>query len=134
MIMKPRQIVLALSAALLLSATAMPASAKPGKWTAPSLQGHAHKVDQNYVIRNRAISSRTPSMQNRGSLFAQNGISRAEAKSIARQHVKGGEVVDVVPKGKTYRVRVIAKDGRVLDVLIDANTGRVQKVIGAVKR
>ena len=50
-----------------------------------------------------------------------------EAKSIARRRVKGGEVVDIARNGDTYRVRVIARDGRVVDVFIDANTGRVKR-------
>ncbi len=58
--------------------------------------------------------------------FAQKIISASKAKMIARSRVKGGEVVDVSLRGKTYRVRVIAKNGRVVDVLIDANTGRVK--------
>ena len=57
---------------------------------------------------------------------AQRSISPAEAKSIARRHVPGGEVVDITRRGDTYSVRVIAKSGKVVDVLIDANTGRVK--------
>ena len=60
-------------------------------------------------------------------LEAQRSISPAEAKSIARSRVKGGEVVDISRRGDTYRVRVIAKNGKVVDVYIDANTGRVKK-------
>ncbi len=60
-------------------------------------------------------------------LEAQRSISPAEAKSIARQRVPGGEVVDIKRRGDTYSVRVIKKSGKVVDVLIDANTGRVKK-------
>ena len=60
-------------------------------------------------------------------LQSQRAISPAEAKSIARSRVKGGEVVDISRRGDTYRVRVIAKNGKVVDVFIDANTGRVKK-------
>ncbi len=60
-------------------------------------------------------------------LEAQRSITPAEAKSIARRQVPGGEVVDISRRGDTYRVRVIAKSGKVVDVLIDANTGRVKK-------
>ena len=59
-------------------------------------------------------------------LQTQRSISPAEAKSIARSRVKGGEVVDISRRGDTYRVRVIAKNGKVVDVYIDANTGRVK--------
>jgi len=57
---------------------------------------------------------------------SQRSISPAEAKSIARKHVPGGEVVDIRRRGDTYSVRVIKKSGKVVDVLIDANTGRVK--------
>lgn len=57
---------------------------------------------------------------------AQRRISASEAKSIARRKVRGGEVVDLSLNGGTYRVRVIARDGRVVDVYIDAATGRVK--------
>lgn len=60
-------------------------------------------------------------------LEAQRSISPAEAKSIARKRVPGGEVVDIKRRGDTYSVRVIKKSGKVVDVLIDANTGRVKK-------
>ena len=58
---------------------------------------------------------------------AQRSISAAEAKSIARKQVPNGEVVDIKRRGDTYSVRVIKKSGKVVDVLIDANTGRVKK-------
>ena len=58
---------------------------------------------------------------------AQRSISPAEAKSIARKRVPGGQVVDIKRRGDTYSVRIIKKSGKVVDVLIDANTGRVKK-------
>ena len=119
MITKRRHIVLALSAAFMLGATAMPASAKPGKWKAHPQQSHA---PQSYVQKGQFKTKKQFHP-----LMAQSQISAAEAKSIARRRVKGGEVVDISRKGNTYRVRVIAKDGRVVDVLIDANTGRVKR-------
>lgn len=119
MITKRRHIVLALSAALMLGATAMPASAKPGKWkTYPQ---------QSYASQNHAQQRHFNARKQFYPQMVQNQISAAEAKSIARRRVKGGEVVDISRRGNTYRVRVIAKDGRVVDVLIDANTGRVKR-------
>lgn len=56
----------------------------------------------------------------------QRSITPAEAKSIARKAVPGGQVVDIKRRGSTYSVRVIKKSGKVVDVLIDANTGRVK--------
>lgn len=58
--------------------------------------------------------------------WAQRKISASEAKSIAMRKVPGGEVVDISLKGNTYRVRVIRRDGRVVDVFIDAMTGRAR--------
>ncbi len=60
-------------------------------------------------------------------LEAQRSITPAEAKAIAKRKVEKGKFVDISRKGDTYRVRLIAKSGKVVDVLIDANTGRVKK-------
>ena len=105
-----RHIVLGLTAILLAGATAMPATAKPAKWkkTPYSTQ-----------------SSFAPTV-NDTPRWAQRKISASEAKSIAKRRAGGGEVVDISRNGNTYRVRVIRKDGRVVDVLIDATTGRVK--------
>jgi uncharacterized membrane protein YkoI len=59
---------------------------------------------------------------------AQSSISPAQAKSIAQSRVKGGQAVDIKRSGDTYRVRVIAPNNKIVDVYIDANTGRVTKV------
>ncbi|MEL7231978.1 MAG: PepSY domain-containing protein [Pseudomonadota bacterium] len=53
-------------------------------------------------------------------------ISASEAKRIALSRVRGGEVVDIRRTGDAYRVRVIARDGRVIDIVVDARTGRVR--------
>ena len=53
-------------------------------------------------------------------------ISASEAKRIALSRVRGGEVVDIRRTGNAYRVRVIARDGRVVDIVVDARTGRVR--------
>ncbi len=57
--------------------------------------------------------------------YAQRSISASEAKSIAARAVRGAKFVDISRSGGRYRVRMIRKDGRVVDVLIDAATGRV---------
>jgi len=56
--------------------------------------------------------------------YAQNMISASRAKAIARSRVPGSKYVDMSRNGNVYRVRV-KKDGRIIDVLIDATTGRV---------
>jgi len=58
---------------------------------------------------------------------AQNAVTPAEAKSIARKKVPGGEFIDLERKGDTYFVKFIDKSGKVVYVKIDANTGRVKK-------
>ena len=73
-----------------------------------------------------SVSAQAQSWGGRLDFQAQRSISPAEAKSIARRYVPGGEVVDIKRRGDTYSVRVIAKSGEVIDVLIDANTGRVK--------
>ena len=56
---------------------------------------------------------------------SEGGVSAAQAKNIARQQVPGGEVVDVSRNGSVYRVRIVAGSGRVVDVSVDARSGRV---------
>lgn len=73
-----------------------------------------------------ATSAHAQNWDSRVVLEAQRSISPAEAKSIARKRVPGGQVVDIKRRGDTYSVRVIKKSGKVVDVLIDANTGRVK--------
>lgn len=59
--------------------------------------------------------------------YAQNAVTPAEAKSIARKRVPGGEFLDLKRKGDTYFVKFINKSGKVVYVKVDANTGRVKK-------
>lgn len=59
-------------------------------------------------------------------LIAQKKISPSEAKSIARKRVRGADVIDLSFDGKTYKVRMQKKNGRVVDVYVDAATGRVR--------
>jgi len=107
---KRRYIALAAAALLVAGATAMPASAKPAKWKETPFSAPANFAPTvNDMPR-----------------WAQRKISASEAKSIARRRAGGGEVVDISRNGNIYRVRVIRKDGRVVDVLIDATTGRVR--------
>lgn len=58
--------------------------------------------------------------------WAQTRISQAQAKAIARRQVPGATVQHIFLNGNTYRVRMLKRDGRVVDVLIDATTGRVR--------
>ena len=78
------------------------------------------------ALSGSAVSAQAQDWGGRMNFEAQRSISPSEAKAIARRKVPGGEVVDISRKANTYRVRVIRKDGRVVDVLIDARTGRVK--------
>ena len=114
MMTKRKYIALA-AAILMVGATAMPASAKPAKW----------KKNQRSAPSSFAPAGFAPGAQNLPR-WAQRSISASEAKSIARRKAGGGEVVDISRNGNNWRVRVIRKDGKVVDVLIDATTGRVK--------
>jgi uncharacterized membrane protein YkoI len=69
-------------------------------------------------------SAPTPPQSREFLRYAQSAVSASEAKAIARRTVPGSVYVDMSRKGNVYKVRV-KKDGRIVDVLIDANTGRV---------
>jgi uncharacterized membrane protein YkoI len=54
-------------------------------------------------------------------------ISASQAKSIAQRRVPGAKFVNVQMSGRdTYRVRLQQKNGRIVDVYVDARTGRVK--------
>lgn len=110
MITKCRYIALGLAAIFIASSFAMSAEAKPAKW-----KKSPYSTSSNFAPAVNDIPR-----------WAQRRISASEAKSIAKRRAGGGEVVDISRNGNTYRVRVIRKDGRVVDVLIDATTGRVK--------
>lgn len=105
--MKPTHILAGLAAAAVVLTAAPSAEARP---------------DRMRMQKRPAIAAAPYAMPQR---FAQNMISPSRAKAIAKRRAGGGEVVDIARKGNRYRVRVIRKDGRVVDVLIDAATGRV---------
>jgi len=96
MITNRRHIFTALSAVLLLGAAAMPAHANVGNLEI--------QPAQNYILPAQSFNILDHDMSAQDyELWVQNKISAAQAKSIARRQVKGG------------------------DVFIDANTGRVKR-------
>lgn len=103
-------------AAPLLAAALMatPAQAKPG---------HGH-----YKVKNAPAYTQSygPRIVYDVPLWAQAKISAGQAKSIARKRHKGAKFVDISRKGNVYVVRLIKKDGHVIDVFVDAMTGRVK--------
>jgi len=58
--------------------------------------------------------------------YAQKKISPSDAKSIARRKVSNADVIDISLDGNTYKVRMQKKNGHVVDVYVDATTGRVE--------
>lgn len=111
---------IALTAGLLAGTvfTAMPASATQ---SSRDMTYRPVAVTQPYA----RVQYRTPQYQT-PQRWAQSRISASQAKSIARQRVPGASVVDIFLNGNTYRVRMLRRDGRVVDVFIDATTGRVR--------
>lgn len=58
----------------------------------------------------------------------QRRISASRAKSIALERVRGAKFIDVqLVSSDTYRVRLKQNNGRIIDVYVDAHTGRVRK-------
>lgn len=94
-----------ISALLLAAFVSAPASAAIPQWAQPDA----------------AAAASAPSLQ-----LVQREISPREAKAIALSRVPGGEVVDIRRTSDAYRVRIIARDGRVIDIIVDAVTGRVR--------
>ena len=113
-----RHITIAVTGVLSLLFTATPATAKPAKWL--DMDKSMPSVSQNFAPQ---IRNQTPPDLGK---WAQRRISASDAKAIARRRVPGAEVVDISLKGNIWRVRLIRKDGRVVDVSVDATTGRVR--------
>lgn len=84
---------------------------------AAAIPAHAAPSPLNHVLSKSQSASYVQ--------YAQNMISPSRAKAIAAQRVRGAKFVDISRSGSKYRVRMLRKDGRVVDVLIDAATGRV---------
>lgn len=68
---------------------------------------------------------------NRVEKFAQRkqerGISASQAKAVAQRSRPGSKFVNIqMSGGNTYRVRLQEKNGRIVDVYVDARTGRVK--------
>lgn len=76
-------------------------------------------------VQKADLSSAAASQSSTYVKFAQNRISASKAKSIALAQVRGGEYLDLRLVGNTYIVR-IRSQGRIVDVRIDATTGRVK--------
>ena len=73
----------------------------------PASRGEINRVDTQYAQRKR--------------------ISASQAKSAAMRKVRGAKFVNVqLLNQSTYRVRLQQKNGRIVDVYVDAYSGRVK--------
>jgi uncharacterized membrane protein YkoI len=57
-------------------------------------------------------------------------IGTQRAVSIARSRAGGGQVLDAGLSGENYRVRIRTADGRVIDFIIDAESGTILAMDG----
>jgi len=80
------------------------------------------------LINHEAMgSAETSSQEINIKYFVQSEITASEAKAIAGKEYPDAEVVDISRSGAQYKVRLIRKDGRVIDLFIDVATGSVVK-------
>lgn len=109
----------ALVGSLSLPALASAEAVSPAKVSEPVFEvlSHSSSLSASVIFSDLKLNS---------DLFVQSSISASKAKAIALKKVKGSEVVDISRNGGVYRVRLIRKDGRVVDVFVDAKTGRVK--------
>jgi uncharacterized membrane protein YkoI len=78
--------------------------------------------------RGRGPDGNGPPGQNRDRGGQVIGTQRAVA--IARSRAGGGQVLDAGLAGSNYRVRIRTPDGRVIDFIIDAETGAILAMDG----
>lgn len=98
--------------------------AAPPSHAQNSDRAYSQQWDRNAPMRG-TLRSQAPRWEFQQ--FAAARISAQEAKSIAMRTVPGSEFLDIrLMDGQIYRVRVI-KDGRRIDVWVDAQTGRVRR-------
>lgn len=109
----------ALIGAIALPTLASAEGVNPVKASEPVFEGLAHTSPLSTAV---IFSDAKPGTD----LLVQRSVSASQAKAIALKRVKGGEVVDISRNGGVYRVRLIRNDGRVVDVFVDAQTGRVK--------
>ncbi len=86
--------------------------------------------DMGYTMQNQLEWSQIDRRADRAETIyaqAQSKISASQAKSAAMRRVRGAKFINVqlVNQG-TYRVRLQQKNGRIVDVYVDAYTGRVK--------
>ncbi len=108
----------------LVLATAQSAAAKAQMRRIPFVDAPA------LVTQGQHISEHSSTGSALSILYAgneQHRISPSQAKSAAMRRVRGAKFVNVQLVGQnTYRVRLQQKNGRIIDVYVDAYTGQVK--------
>lgn len=114
--MKQLRHISVIAIALLASAAmAMPASAKPAKGKSKT-ERFVPPMSQTFI----------PAERNQLPKWAQQRISYSQAKSIALRRYPGAKYIDTRLNGNTYTVKLLLKNNRMVNVKIDAVTGRVR--------
>ena len=86
--------------------------------------------DMGFAMSNQSEWSQTQRRGEQAEMLyaqAQRRISASQAKSSAMRRVRGAKFVNVqLVNQSTYRVRLQQKNGRIVDVYVDAYTGQVK--------
>ncbi len=118
MMIKTRHIILSLmAAALVYPASSAMAAQSPKKDALPAPFGMSAQFDSNRPARTSPLIQR---------YAQQRRISASRAKSAAMSRYRGAKFINVQLSGNVYRVRLQQKNGRIIDVYVDARTGRVR--------
>ena len=112
---------------IVMAAVAFPAG---NALATPAQNAHDMGLDMGYAAQNQLEWSQIDRRAERAETLyaqAQRKISASQAKSAAMRRVRGAKFINVqlVNQG-TYRVRLQQKNGRIVDVYVDAYTGRVK--------
>lgn len=111
----------------IIAATVLPAG-----YAMATPAGNAQNMglDMDYAVQNQMQWPQTDRRAERVQILyaqAQRKISASQAKSAAMRRVRGAKFVNVqLVNQSTYRVRLQQKNGRIVDVYVDAYTGRVK--------
>ncbi|WP_246439054.1 PepSY domain-containing protein [Teredinibacter franksiae] len=89
-----------------------------------SALGYSHK--DSYFVNNVAVEAtdQKPFVANPRWQLAQTSISKSEAAFAAKQRY-GGKILSVNKSDNVYRVKLLLDSGKVIIVVVDANTGKV---------
>lgn len=60
-------------------------------------------------------------------VVAQQGSLSAQQAADIAQKKYGGRVLKIKPDGKVYRIKLLLDSGRVIQVTVDANSGKLSK-------